>query len=410
MIGSRATFRAKTQKQNVLTVSELTARIQGLLEEKFDYFAVAGEISNAKLHPSGHWYFSLKDSEAVLPCVMWRSAVQYLPFELQDGMQVVARGKLSVYAPKGGYQMVVNTLQPQGIGKWQLAFEQLKEKLEKEGLLAPERKRAIPLLPRRIGVVTSPAAAALRDILTALKRRNSDVQVLISPCRVQGEGSAEEVAAAIADLQKQKDIDVIIVARGGGSIEDLWAFNTDVVARAVAASVIPVVSGIGHETDLTICDLVADLRAPTPTAAAELVARRRFELVEKWSNLNRRLLHTVQQRISKARLALQKLDPRHALYRHAERLKKLSLQVENRRSRLHKAMEFKVNNWQHRLGRAQEKLLALGALNVLKRGFSILQKADGSIVRSAADVAVGEIISAQLSSGKLKLKVEEVQE
>ena len=407
MIGSRSTFRTKSQKQNVLTVSELTARVNALLESNFEYFAVAGEISNAKLHPSGHWYFSLKDSEAVLPAVMWRSSVQYLPFELQDGIQVVARGKLSVYAPKGGYQMIVNTLQPQGIGKWQLAFDQLKEKLEKEGLLAAERKRAIPVLPRRIGIVTSPAAAALRDILTALKRRNPCVQVLISPCRVQGEGSAEEVAAAIADLQKQKDVDVIIVARGGGSIEDLWAFNTDVVARAVVASRIPVVSGIGHETDITICDLVADLRAPTPTAAAELVAKRRFELREKWSNLNRRLLHTIEQRVSSARLALQKLDPRHALYRHAERLEKLKLQIENRRSRLHKVMDLKMINWQNRAVRAHEKLLALSALNVLQRGFSILQKEDGSIVRDSGDVKPGEILSAQLSSGKLKLKVEE---
>ncbi len=404
------TFRARSSKQQVLTVSELTAQIQSTLEDKFSYFSVSGEVSNARLHPSGHLYFSLKDKDSVLPCVCWRSAAQYIPFDLQDGMQVVARGKLSVYAPKGGYQMIVNTLQPLGIGQWQLAFDQLKVKLEAEGLLAPERKRPIPLLPRRIGIVTSPAAAALRDILTALQRRNPDAQVLIAPCRVQGDGSAQEVVAAINDLQSFNDIDVIIVARGGGSIEDLWSFNTEIVARAVCSSRIPIISGIGHETDTTICDLVADLRAPTPTAAAELVAKRRFELVERWTNLNRRLTHSVEQRVARARLALQRLDPRHALHRHAEKLHRFVLQVESKRSRLHKAMEFKLNNVHHRLKRAEEKLLALSALNVLKRGFSILQKSDGSIVRSSSDVQLNETLIATLSSGKLTLKVEAIEE
>lgn len=403
-------FRTSIHKPKVLTVSELTARIQTALETSFDYIAVAGEISNAKLNASGHWYFSLKDKESVLPCVLWRSNAQYLPFELQDGLQVVARGKLSVFAPRGAYQMVVNTLQPVGIGDWQLAFDQLKEKLGKEGLLAPERKRPIPLLPRKIGVVTSPSAAALRDILSALARRNSNVQVLISPCRVQGEGSIEEIVQAINDLQHSTELDVIIIARGGGSIEDLWSFNSEPVARAVAASSIPVISGVGHETDITICDLVADLRAPTPTAAAELVARGRAELLEKWTNLNRRLLHSMQQRMSNARLKLQKLDPRHALYRHAERFKKIKLQLEAKKSRLLKAMDYKVLNWRHRLHRGHEKLLALSALNVLERGFSILQKHDGTIVRSAKDVSAGEIISGRLYSGKLRLRVEELEE
>lgn len=404
------TFRAKSTKQQILTVSELTAQIQNTLEEKFAYFSVSGEVSNARLHPSGHLYFSLKDKDAVLSCVCWRSAAQYIPFDLQDGMQVVARGKLTVWAPKGGYQMMVNTLQPLGIGQWQLAFDQLKAKLDSEGILAPERKRPIPLLPRRIGIVTSPAAAALRDILTALQRRNPDAQVLISPCKVQGDGSAQEIVAAINDLQSFNDVDVIIVARGGGSIEDLWSFNTEMVARAVAASRIPIISGIGHETDTTICDLVADLRAPTPTAAAELVAKRRYELVERWSNLNRRLTHSIEQRVAKAKLALQRLDPRHALHRHAEKLHRFVLQVESKRARLNKAIDFKMNNAHHRLKRAEEKLLALSALNVLKRGFSILQKADGQIVRSVADVQVNESITAILFSGKLTLKVEAIEE
>lgn len=390
-----------------MTVSELTAQIQVLLEDSFDYFAVSGEISNAKLHPSGHWYFSLKDKDATLPCVCWRSSAQHIPFDLEDGLEVVARGKLSVYAPRGGYQMIVNTLQPLGIGEWQLAFEQLKAKLEKEGALSAERKRPIPLLPRRIGVVTSPAAAALHDILTALKRRNPNVQVLISPCRVQGEGSAEELASAINELQKASDIDVIIVARGGGSIEDLWSFNAEIVARAILASSIPVISGVGHETDLTICDLVADLRAPTPTAAAELVAKGRLELIERAANLNRRLLHASQQRVAKARLALQKLDPRHALLTQVERLKKASISVQHYKERLLKSIDLKQSNWHHRQARAREKLLALSALNVLKRGFSILQNESGEIIRQASDVSPGQIITGRLYSGTLKLKVEE---
>ncbi len=403
-------FRTSIHKPKVLSVSELTARIQTAIETSFEYVAVSGEVSNAKLNASGHWYFSLKDKEAVLPCVLWRSTAQYIPFDLQDGLQVVARGKLTVFAPRGAYQMVVNTLQPVGVGDWQLAFEQLKEKLGKEGLLAAERKRPIPLLPKKIGVVTSPSAAALRDVLSALKRRNSNVQVLISPCRVQGEGSIEEIVQAINDLQQLDDLDVIIIARGGGSIEDLWSFNSEPVARAVVSSRIPIISGIGHETDITICDLVADLRAPTPTAAAELVARGRAELLEKWTNLNRRLLHSMQQRMSNARIRLQKLDPRHALYRHAERLKKIKLQLESKKARLLKAMDYKVINWKHRLHRGHEKLLALSALNVLERGFSILQKDDGTIVRNAKDVSAGEIITGRLSSGKLRLRVEEVEE
>ncbi|MBX9687890.1 MAG: exodeoxyribonuclease VII large subunit [Candidatus Obscuribacterales bacterium] len=402
-------FRTRAgQKAKILTVSELTAQIQSKLEENFEYVAVSGEVSNAK-QSNGHWYFSLKDKDAILPCVCFKGYAQYIRFELQDGLQIVARGKIAVWPPRGAYQMVASTLQPVGIGDWQLAFEQLKEKLEKEGLLALERKRAIPLLPRRIGVVTSPNAAALQDIITALKRRNSKVQLLISPCRVQGEGSAEEIAAAIQDLQSIEDIDVIIVARGGGSIEDLWSFNTEVVARALVSSRIPIISGVGHETDITICDLVADLRAPTPTAAAELVAKGRLELLERWSSLNRRLLHSMEQRVSRTRVALQRLDPRHALLRHAERLKKIAMQVQNNRSRLLSAIDLKIHKLRNRQERGHEKLLALSALNVLKRGFSILQKADESVVSDVKDVEKGEILVARLSSGKLRLKVEEIE-
>ena len=284
---------AKTAR--VLTVAELTGKIKMLLEDSFEHVNVVGEVSNAKIHSSGHWYFSLKDKDATISVACFRNANQSIKFQLEDGLQVVVRGKISVYAPKGGYQLIATGIEPVGIGDWQLAFDQLKDKLTKEGMLAPERKRAIPRIPGRIGVVTSLGAAALQDILTALKRRNPNVRVLIAPARVQGEGSAEEIAVAIASLQQIEDVDVIIVARGGGSIEDLWSFNTEIVARAVLESAIPVISGVGHETDVTICDLVADLRAPTPTAAAELVCRGRAELAEQWGGLNRRLLGALEQ-------------------------------------------------------------------------------------------------------------------
>jgi len=304
----------------VLTVSALTNKIRDTLESDFDNVFVVGEISNAKVYPSGHWYFSMKDQEATLPCVCFKNSNSSLKFKLEDGLMMVARGKLSVYPPRGAYQMIVTSLEPVGVGEWQLAFEQLKAKLTQEGLLDPARKKAIPLLPRRVGVVTSPVGAALRDILSAISRRNKTVSVLISPAKVQGDGSAEDVARAIKLLEEESDLDVIIVARGGGSIEDLWSFNTEVVARAVAQCSIPIISGVGHETDTTICDLVADLRAPTPTAAAELVARGSAELLEKWSFLNIRLLGSMTDRLTRARRMIERLSPANALNRYADRL------------------------------------------------------------------------------------------
>lgn len=391
----------------VLTVGELTGKIKLLLEDTFEQIAVVGEVSNAKVHSSGHWYFSLKDKDATISVACFRNANQSIKFQLEDGLQVVVRGKLTVYPPKGGYQLIAHAMEPVGVGDWQLAFDQLKQKLVKEGMLAPERKRPIPRLPSRIGVVTSITGAALQDILTALKRRNPNVKVLISPAKVQGEGSAEDVAKAIGELQSFQDVDVIIVARGGGSIEDLWSFNTEVVARAVLASRIPVISGVGHETDITICDLVADLRAPTPTAAAELVSKGRTELTEQWTHLNRRLSSTLEHRIRVARHRVERLSPAHALARHAERLRKMRLLVSKWHERMLSAVARRVSESNHRYTRSHEKLLALSALNVLSRGYSILQKMDGRVITKSDDVLQGECITARLHHGRLKLRVEE---
>jgi len=394
--------------QTVLTVSELTAQIREVLEEVFERVAVVGEISNAKVYPSGHWYFSLKDKDATIPCVCFKNANQGIKFALEDGLMVVARGKLSVYPPRGAYQLIVTALEPVGVGDWQLAFEQLRRKLEGEGLLAPSRKRAIPLLPRRIGVVTSLAGAALRDILSALRRRNRNVQVVISPAKVQGEGSPEEIAQAIKNLEELGGLDVVLVARGGGSIEDLWSFNTEIVARAVASCRIPTISGVGHETDVTICDLVADLRAPTPTAAAELVARGRADLLEQWTNLNRRLTGRIDLLLAEARRTLERLDPAVALMRYRERLRHYRSKVEHYQEQLYRIVTTFVGRCEHRWRQGHSQLLALGPLNVLRRGFSVLRKSDGSVVRNASEVAAGDELEALLYRGRLRVRVEQV--
>lgn len=394
----------------VQTVSQVTSKIRMLLEDKFADVAVMGEISNFKGHNSGHWYFSLKDRHATLPCAFFRTDNAGVKFDLQDGLKVIARGRLSVYPPKGGYNMVVTSLEPVGIGQWQLAFEQLKEKLEKEGLLDASRKRPIPLIPKKIGLVTSPTAAALKDVITALRRRNRNVQIVISPTRVQGEGAQHEIAQAIRDIQKITDVDVVMITRGGGSIEDLWSFNTEVVARAVATCKVPTISGIGHESDVTICDLVADLRAPTPTAAAELVAQRRTELVERWSNLNRFLVLNMEQRLNRARQRLERLDPRHALSRQEERIHKMRLMLEGRNERMRRAVVHLLNETKHRWGRNQEKLVALSPLNVLTRGYAIIKKADGSVVYDYSQVKPGDKLEAFLKTGKLRLTVEYTEE
>lgn len=394
----------------VLTVSALTNKIRDTLESDFDNVFVVGEISNAKVYPSGHWYFSMKDQEATLPCVCFKNSNSSLKFKLEDGLMMVARGKLSVYPPRGAYQMIVTSLEPVGVGEWQLAFEQLKAKLTQEGLLDPARKKAIPLLPRRVGVVTSPVGAALRDILSAISRRNKTVSVLISPAKVQGDGSAEDVARAIKLLEEESDLDVIIVARGGGSIEDLWSFNTEVVARAVAQCSIPIISGVGHETDTTICDLVADLRAPTPTAAAELVARGSAELLEKWSFLNIRLLGSMTDRLTRARRMIERLSPANALNRYADRLALAQVNLARRKQHMINRIERLVQAQSSRRKELFQELQALGPKNVLTRGFSVLRHSDGRVIRSIADLKCGDIVEAILSKGKVKLKVEAVED
>lgn len=400
--------REETNKlRPVLTVSEITGQVKDILESTFDHVLVAGEISNAKVYPSGHWYFSLKDQNATLPCVCFKGANQYIKFKLEDGLQVIAKGKLSVYPPRGAYQLVATRLEPVGIGEWQLAFEQLKKQLESEGLLALERKRPIPMLPRKVGVVTSPAGAAVQDIINTMTRRNSAVKLVISPCKVQGEGSVESIVEAIELLNEIDDLDVIIVARGGGSIEDLWSFNTEPVARAVASTRVPVISGVGHETDVTICDLVADLRAPTPTAAAELVARGHKELLDRWSGLDAQLVDIIESRLMEARHLLERLSPERSLLRYEDRLRSLNLDLGYKREKLIQTISNLLNNQKHKWSELDQRLNALGPRNVMARGFSILRTMDGDLIRSYKDIDPGEKLEILLESGALVVEVKE---
>src|SRR5216684_4016257 len=301
-------------ERHPLSVSEFTAAIRGALEKQFASVWVEGEISNFRAHNSGHWYFTLKDEFAQLRSACYRSSNQRIRFRPEDGLQVRARGRLSVYKPKGEYQLIVETLEPVGAGALQLAFEQTKARLQAEGLFAAELKRAIPFFPRRVGVVTSLSGAAIRDIINVISRRTRSVHVLFAPARVQGEGAAGEIVCAIRFLNEHhmrgshdSGIDVIIVGRGGGSIEDLWAFNEEAVARAIRNSAIPVISAVGHETDFTIADFAADLRAPTPSAAAELVAAHEEQLCSQLESLIGNLARSIRFRISAERSRVQQL-------------------------------------------------------------------------------------------------------
>ncbi|MFH1757236.1 MAG: exodeoxyribonuclease VII large subunit, partial [Pseudomonadota bacterium] len=301
------------------TVSKLTLEIKTLLEHNFEYLWLEGEISNLRLPSSGHLYFTLKDEFAQIRGVMFKLQNRILKFEPVDGLQVSCYGRLSVYEPRGEYQIIIDYMEPKGLGALQLAFEQLKEKLSNEGIFDPGHKKPLPHLPGKIGIVTSSTGAAIRDILQIIDRRFANVAILLYPVRVQGPGAAQEIAHAIAELSQWPQIDVIIVGRGGGSLEDLWAFNEEVVARAIFHSRVPIISAVGHEIDFTIADFVADLRAPTPSAAAELVVRNKVELVQSLKNLGDRLAHAGRAFTESKRERLQSL-----LHRLADPRKKLA--------------------------------------------------------------------------------------
>jgi exodeoxyribonuclease VII large subunit len=442
-------------RRAVFTVAELTARIKGQLEDGFPAVWVEGEISNLRAPSSGHAYFTLKDDLAQLRCVLFRSRGRRVRFELTDGLQVLVFGGLEVYAARGEYQLVVELMEPEGLGALQLAFEQLKRKLEAEGLFNAARKRPLPHFPRTIGIVTSPTGAAIRDMLHIIGRRFAGLRVVVAPVRVQGEGAALEVAQALSNLCEVKDLDVVIVGRGGGSIEDLWTFNDERVARAIASCTVPVISAVGHETDFTIADFVADLRAPTPSAAAELVVREKLHVVRAVVDLHNRLTEAMRARVADGRqralvLARRRVltEPGRALRDWHRRLDDSSarLRVAARghhrhvahrvalatnalsslhplarisqgqavlvqlRGRLVAAGAHSIKGSRHRFEASVGRLESLSPLAVLGRGYSLTRLPSGAVVRRALETAPGDAIEILLHEGALEARVEQVKE
>jgi len=443
------------RERRVLTVSELTLRIKTALEEALPTVWVEGEISNLRVPSSGHAYFTLKDDGAQLRCVLFRNRSRRVRFELEDGQHVLAFGGLDVYANRGEYQLIVEVLEPKGAGALQIAFEQLKRKLEAEGLFEPSRKRALPPFPRVIGIVTSPSGAALRDMLHIIGRRFADLRVLLAPVRVQGVEAPGEIVAAIANLCEVDDLDVVIVGRGGGSIEDLWAFNDERVARAIAACRVPVISAVGHETDFTIADFVADLRAPTPSGAAELVVREKLHVVRALAELYDRLKQAMLSQVERAReralfLARRRVltDPGRALaewhrrvddatarlhtaaranLRHAAHRVALSTNtlsslhplarisqgvavLAQLRGRLGAAGAHSVKASRHRFETSVGRLQTLSPLAVLGRGYSLTRLPSGAVVTRAAGMHPGQAIEILLHEGTLGARVERIEE
>ena len=390
----------------VFTVTAITLAIKQMLSGVFRDVFVEGEVSNLRESANGHLYFDLKDRESLLPAVMFKWDARKYSLELQDGVQVRVWGNLDVYAKSGKYQIVVKTVEALAKGNLYLEFELLKKKLEAEGLFAPEHKKEIPAYPQRIGVVTSPTGAAVRDILSVLKRRNPHLEVFISPVLVQGDEAAGQIAQAIEDLNKfTPALDVLLVGRGGGSIEDLWAFNEEIVARAIFASKIPVISCVGHEVDFTIADFVADLRAPTPSAAAELVVQNSQNTTQHIAALQKRMLQAVslfyERFKSRFELAINSRvfkEPQTLTQEKEQTLDDLTLRLEN-------AWNEKLTLWIHRFEMARQKLNALGPQAVLKRGYSITRKQDGTIITRVTQTAPGEMIYVQVQDGMIPTEV-----
>ena len=441
-----ATEPARPVPRRAFTVSELTERVQGVLETDFFDVCVEGEVSNLRFAPSGHWYFSLKDDHAQLRAVVWKTATRLIRFRPKDGMKVVVRGGLRIYAPRGEYQLSVEVLEPLGKGSLQQAFEELKEKLEKEGLFDPARKRPLPRLPRCVGVVTSPTGAVIQDIVRVVSRRYANLEILIYPARVQGEEAAAEIVQGIRALNRLKGLDVIIVARGGGSLEDLWPFNEERVARALAASKVPTISAVGHETDYTIADFVADLRAPTPSAAAEHVIQAKHEIGAGIDALSRRQHAAMSLRLTRIRSRVASLAShrvfeaeRGRLRNQAQRVDELlrrgetglrrrlerardrvrgqgqrveafrwDRQIADRRERVARQAErlrglasSAVDAGRGRLSRLAGKLDSLSPLAVLSRGYALVWNEEGRLVRQPDEVRVGEALRIRVSGGAL---------
>jgi len=437
----------------ILTVSELTQEIKDILEEKFPDIWVEGEVSNLRIPPSGHIYFTLKDEVSQIRAVFFKMKARGLRFFLEDGLQVICRGRVGLYEKRGEYQLVLETVEPKGMGALQLAFLQLKEGLEKEGLFDPARKKPIPMIPQKIGIITSPTGAVIQDMLHILERRFENLHILLYPVRVQGEGASSEIAEAIRYFNKLTDVDVIIVGRGGGSLEDLWAFNEERVARAIDHSKIPIISAVGHETDYTIADFVADLRAPTPSAAAELVVRDKKEVENILSYLRGRLenqmIHILQgyrtdlsyirkifkepkrkieeyflrvdDLVNRLRVLTSWIFKREAekslhlnesllLRNPMQRIINVKRLIGEAKKRLGQNIRYSIGIQRQRVVGLAGKLNSLSPLSILQRGYSITRKFPSlQILRDTADVKEGEKVEVKLYQGVLICGVEKIE-
>ena len=388
--------------EKFFTVSEISRGIRTSLEHKFSNIGVLGEISNVRKPSSGHIYLTLKDKNSQLQAVVFRNSASRIKFELKDGMEVISFGSITVYEPRGQYQLIINKIEPKGIGALQLAFQQLKEKLEKEGLFDSAHKKPLPFIPQKIGIVTSPTGAAIKDILNIIDRRFANVEILIYPVKVQGEGAAQEIAEAITGLNSYSDIDVIIAGRGGGSMEDLWAFNEEVVARSIYSSRIPIISAVGHEIDITIADLVADKRALTPSEAGELVVPRKDLLIEKIEKFKARLLQSLtgKLRLSKEKLVI--IGNSYAMKQPFDRLNRWQQRLDELAQRLNLKITHALNTEREKLSGIAGKLESLSPLNVLKRGYAITTRLENSKpLRNIIDLSKGDKIKINLSKGSI---------
>ncbi len=399
-------------QRRALSVWELTSQIKDLLETAFLSVWVSGEMCDLARPRSGHCYLTLKDDRAQIPAVMWRSVADRLKFALHDGLEVLCRGRLEVYAPRGKYQLIIEEIEPKGIGALELALRQLHERLAKEGLFDPARKRRVPRFVRRIAVVTSPSGAALRDFLEVLRRRWRGADVLVVPVRVQGDGAAEEIAAAIRQVNRLAvPIDCLVVTRGGGSLEDLWAFNAEVVVRAIHGSRIPVVSGVGHEIDVTLSDLAADVRALTPSEAAERVVPSADEMAGLLKQYRQRMTSLLLARLAAGRNRLEAME-RHRAFRFPRaRIHDLARRLDELEARAGRALRGRLRHTRQRIESLASQLDSLSPLSVLGRGYSLTQRTrDGQVVRDAADLTLGEEITTRFGRGRASSRVERVEE
>ena len=400
---------ATNTSERTLTVSQLTSLLKGVVEESFPSVWVSGEISNFSQPHSGHCYFTLKDDAAQIRAVAWRSTAARLKFNLTDGLELICHGRLDVYPPRGSYQLVVDDAQPKGMGALELALRKLREKLAAEGLFDPERKRSLPKFPRRIGFVTSPTGAAIHDFLEVLRRRWHGVEVLIVPVRVQGDGAAQEIARGIATANKLRPpLDVLVVGRGGGSLEDLWSFNEEAVVRAIVASRVPVVSAVGHEIDVTLADLAADVRALTPSEAAERVVPSVEEISSRLRSLTERCLLAAQRHARRNRERLEALKNRRPFLRPFARIQDLSRRGDELEARVDRGICRILSDRNGHFQRLAGKLQSLSPLSVLARGYSLTSDAkSGELLRSVRRIKSGQRLLTRLADGEFFSFVDE---